>query len=154
FNNAARNGVSFKDYGALVRIEGTDTGTSTPTSLDDPTSGNYGLPVLKADNFSVTNPLENIGDVTTNTQGLGQSYFISLPILSILGGNNPSGEARLDRNYPGYNFNISDQRRAQQFIRDFDRMVASDTLPQFIYIYQPNDHTGGIQAPNANLLTN
>ena len=24
FNNAARNGVSFKDYGALIRIEGTD----------------------------------------------------------------------------------------------------------------------------------
>jgi YVTN family beta-propeller protein len=154
FNNAARNGVSFKDYGALVRIEGTDTGTSTPTSLNDPPSGNYGLPVLKADNFSVTNPLQNIGDVTTHTQGLGQSYFISLPILSILGGSNASGEARLDRNYPGYNFNISDQRRAQEFIRDFDRMVASDTLPQFIYIYQPNDHTGGVQAPNANLLTN
>jgi hypothetical protein len=29
FNNAARNNVSFKDYGAMIRIEGTDTGTST-----------------------------------------------------------------------------------------------------------------------------
>src|SRR5438128_2853488 len=28
-------------------------------------------------------------------------------------------------------------------------MVQRDTLPQFIYIYQPNDHTGGAQAPNA-----
>jgi DNA-binding beta-propeller fold protein YncE len=155
FNNAARNGVSFKDYGALVRIEGTDTGTSTPTSLNDPTSGLAGFPALQADNFSVTDPLVNAGDVSTMTGGLGQSYFMSLPILSILGTNNPNGEPRLDRNYPGYNFNISDQRRAAEFIKDFDRMVASERLPKFIYIYQPNDHTGGVQAPNAGtVITN
>ncbi len=52
FNNAARNNVSFKDYGALVRIEGTDTGTNTPTTIDDPTSGNAGFPQLNADNIT------------------------------------------------------------------------------------------------------
>jgi len=149
FNNAARHGISFKDYGALIRIEGTDTGTSTPTTLNDPSSGNVGYPQLQADNFHVTNPLVNAGDVTSPTSGLGQSYFLAMPILAILGGNNQNGEPRLDRDYPGYNFNISDQRRAQEFIADFDRMVKEDRLPTFIYIYQPNDHTGGVQAPNA-----
>ena len=148
FNNAARNGVSFKDYGAMVRIEGTDTGTSVPTTIDDPTSGLSGYPKLLADNFNVQIPLVNLGDVDTATQGLGQAYWLSLPIVSILGSTNPSGEPRLDLNYPGYNFNISDQRRAQEFIKDFDRMVTNNTLPQFIYIYQPNDHTGGVQATN------
>jgi YVTN family beta-propeller protein len=146
FNNAARNGISFKDYGAMVRIVGTDTGTSTPASLNDPTSGNAGFPQVIGTN--ITSPVVNLGDTTSATQGLGQSYFMALPILSILGGNNPNGEARLDRNYPGYNFNISDQRRAREFIQDFDRMVANGTLPQFVYIYQPNDHTGGTQATN------
>jgi YVTN family beta-propeller protein len=146
FNNAARNGVSFKDYGALVRIEGTDTGTNTPTTIDDPTSGNAGFPQVIGTN--VTTPVVNLGDTSSPTQGLGQAYFVALPILSILGGDNPSGEARLDRNYPGYNFNISDQRRAREFIQDFDRMVANGTLPKFVYIYQPNDHTGGTQATN------
>ena len=149
FNNAARHGISFKDYGALVRIEGTDTGTSTPTSLNDPASGNVGYPQLQADGFHVTNPLVNAGDVTSPVSGLGQSYFMALPILAVLGENNASGEPHLDRNYPGYNFNISEQRRAQEFIADFDRMVQAGTLPQFIYLYQPNDHTGGVQAPNA-----
>src|SRR5215813_8491160 len=152
FNNAARHGVSFKDYGALIRIEGTDTGTRVPTHINDPFSGLLGYPQLQADNFSVTNPLVNLGDVTTATQGLGQSYFMKLPILAVLGDNNPNGEPRLDRNYPGYNFNISDQRRATEFIADFDRMVAAGTLPQFVYIYQPNDHTGGVQAPNAAMV--
>jgi YVTN family beta-propeller protein len=153
FNNAARHKVSFKDYGAMVRIEGTDTGTSTPTTLNDPNSGLAGFPELQADNFHVTNPLVNLGDVTTQVSGLGQSYFMSLPILSILGTNNSNGEPRLDVNYPGYNFNISDQRRAQEFIKDFDRMILDGTLPTFIYLYQPNDHTGSVQAPNSNIFT-
>ncbi len=75
FNNAARNGVSFKDYGALVRIEGTDTGTSVPAILNDPPSGNAGYPKLQADNVTVTNPLVNAGDVLSPTRGLGQSYY-------------------------------------------------------------------------------
>ncbi len=74
---------------------------------------------------------------------------MALPVVAVLGGSNESGEMRLDRNYPGYNFNISEQRRAQEFIADFDRMVKAGTLPTFIYIYQPNDHTGSVQAPNA-----
>jgi hypothetical protein len=73
---------------------------------------------------------------------------MALPILAILGANNANGEPHLDRNYPGYNFNISDQRRALEFMADFDRMAKAGTLPQFLYIYQPNDHTGRPQAPN------
>jgi YVTN family beta-propeller protein len=153
FNNAARHNVSFKDYGALIRIEGTDTGTSTPTTLNDPLSGMAGFPQLQADNFSVTSPLVNLGDTTSAASGLGQTYFMSMPILSILGTNNPNGEPRLDVNYPGYNFNISDQRRAQEFMNDFDRMILNGTLPTFIYLYQPNDHTGGVQAPNVSIFT-
>jgi len=103
--------------------------------------GNVGYPVT-------VSPLINFGDVDSKTQGLGQTYFMNLPILAVLGGTNPGGEPRLDRNYPGYNFNISDQRRAKEFCADFDRMVKSGTLPQFLYIYQPNDHTGSTQATN------
>ena len=151
FNNAARNDVSFKDYGALIRITGTDTGTSTPTALNDPKSGYLGYPVLNADG-TITDPLGNAGDVDSSTSGLGQTYFLSLPVLAILGDNNTNGEPHLDKNYPGYNFNISDQRRALEFIRDFDRMIEKSTLPQFLYIYLPNDHTGSVQAPNASAV--
>src|SRR5581483_8085104 len=149
FNNAARHGVTFKDYGAMIRIGGTDTGTSTSTTLNDPLSGKVGYPQLHADLFHITNPLVNLGDVTAQIRGLGQSYFMNQPVLAVLGTNNSTGEARLDANYPGFNFNISDQRRALEFLTDFDRMVANNTVPQFVYIYLPNDHTGSVQAPNA-----
>jgi YVTN family beta-propeller protein len=142
FNNAARHGVSFKDYGDLIRIIGTDTGYSAP-SLDDPASGKAGYPSLP-----VTAPATNQGDVDSAVRGLGQAYFTNNPALAVLGTPNANGEPRLDMNYPGYNLNISDQRRAAQFCRDFDRMVAAGTLPQFLYIYQPNDHMGAVVAKN------
>jgi YVTN family beta-propeller protein len=156
FNNLARWNKSFKDYAGMVRIDGTDTGTSIPTTINDPLGGKVGYPKLQADNFSISsNPLVNAGDVSTATQGLGQSYFLKLPILGVLGTTNQDGTPRLDLNYPGYNFNISDQRRAEEFIKDFDAMVNAGTLPQFLYIYQPNDHTGSVQAPNASsVVTN
>jgi hypothetical protein len=149
FNNAARNGVSFKDYGDLIRITGSDTGESRPTTLNDPRGGQAGYPVLQDDKVSVSVPLKTAGDVDSPVQGLGQSYFMALPILAVLGANNANGEPHLDRDYPGYNFNISDQRRALEFIADFDRMAKAGAVPQFLYIYQPNDHTGRSQAPNA-----
>ncbi len=34
FNNAARNAVSFKDYGFLTTLAGSDNGTSSPANLD------------------------------------------------------------------------------------------------------------------------
>jgi YVTN family beta-propeller protein len=152
FNNAARNGVSLKVFGDMSRLAGVDAGGSTPTTLNDPDSGNLGYPTLKSDKVSVTSPVVNAGDVTTPTKGLGSSYFLTSPGLAVLGGKNPGGEPRVDSDYPGYNFNISDQRRARRFMQEFDRMMAGGTLPQFVYIYLPNDHTGSAQAPNASTV--
>jgi YVTN family beta-propeller protein len=164
FNNAARNGVSFKDYGALIRVSGTDNGFANPAKLIDPLSGLAGVPLAPESNpvingFNTTGvppaagaPTEVPGsDVTSATVGLGQSYFLKNPILAILGENNANGEPHLDVNYPGYNFGISDQRRALEFNKDFDRMVANNSLPQFLYLYQPNDHTGGAATTNISI---
>ena len=172
FNNAARNNVSFKDYGAMVRVSGTDNGYANPAKTIDPPSGLAGVPVAPESSpvlngmnttgvpaaasqptevngiyNSATNPTGS--DVTSPTLGLGQSYFLRNPILAILGENNANGEPHLDKNYPGYNFGISDQRRALEFNADFDRMLKAGTLPTYIYLYQPNDHSGNPAAtPN------
>jgi hypothetical protein len=46
------------------------------------------------------------------------------------------------REYPGFNMNIPDQFRADQFIREVDaKYVKGGTdLPQFLFIHLPNDH--------------
>ncbi len=172
FNNIARNGLGFKVFGDPTLIDGSDSGvtsiygsdggiTSKPI-LDDPTSGNFGYPALAAGfppgipPLDVSNPLYHVGDVDSITQGLGESFYLRLPMLAVLGGKNTSGEPRIDLNFPGFNLNISDQRRAKEFIRDFDRMVSQGTLPQYVHIWIPNSHTGPVATTKdtAPLITN
>jgi YVTN family beta-propeller protein len=49
------------------------------------------------------------------------------------------------RDYAGYNMNIPDQFRVEQFEREFTRrwLTGADTMPNFIGIQLPNDHTTG-----------
>jgi hypothetical protein len=46
------------------------------------------------------------------------------------------------RIYPGFNMNIPDQYRADQFIKEIDALYAQEAkdLPRFIFIHLPNDH--------------
>ena len=65
--------------------------------------------------LNVTDPLQNVGDVDSITQGLGESFYLPIShARRFLGGNNASGEPRIDTNFPGFNLNISDQRRAKE----------------------------------------
>jgi DNA-binding beta-propeller fold protein YncE len=62
--------------------------------------------------------------------------------------NMPMPEALFEntsRDYATFNTNISDQYRYEQFEREFQIRYASgkEPLPQFIFIWLPNDHTGG-----------
>lgn len=44
---------------------------------------------------------------------------------------------------PGWNMDIPDQIRADVFLREFAEFEKNGTLPNFIVIYLPNDHTSG-----------
>jgi DNA-binding beta-propeller fold protein YncE len=64
--------------------------------------------------------------------------------------NMPMPEALFEntsRDYATFNTTISDQYRYEQFEREFQIRYASgkEPLPQFIYIWLPNDHTGGLR---------
>lgn len=48
-----------------------------------------------------------------------------------------------DLRYPGWNMNITDQVRADAFINALKEYEAAQSLPEFIIIYLPNDHTSG-----------
>ena len=48
-----------------------------------------------------------------------------------------------DLRYPGWNLNIPDQIRADIFIKALHEYEAQGSLPEFIILYLPNDHTSG-----------
>src|SRR5207302_10348132 len=68
-----------------------------------------------------------------------------------------------DPRFPDFNLNFPDQLRADEFLNEFDQFVEQrtsgrDTMPQFILLRLPNDHTSGtkpgIATPSAAVADN
>lgn len=116
FNSTARAGLSYRDYGDLLRLSGYDEGAALDARVDDP-------------NFLG----ENGQDAPAS--GLGGLYSLNVPALGALGGH-------VDLNYPGWNLRIKDVRRAKEFVRDYTSLEQQNAAPDFTYIWLPDDHGG------------
>ena len=112
FNNAARGGITFRDYGDLVRLSGYDQGAAADPRADDP-------------NF------RDVNDQSAPTSGLGGLYSLDTVAPAVL-------KDHIDLNYPGWNLRIRDVRRANEYIADFH----NQPMPDFTYIWLPDDHAG------------
>jgi DNA-binding beta-propeller fold protein YncE len=74
-------------------------------------------------------------DKSTAEYPTGVRQAVNAPMPKVLFDNT-------SRDYPTFNTNISDQYRFAQFKKEFDEFVSGKkALPQFIYIWLPNDHT-------------
>ena len=116
FNALARAGLTYRDYGDLVRVSGYDEGKALDPKTDDP-------------------EFRGVNDQTAPTSGLGGLYSLDTPSLAALSGH-------IDPDYPGWNLRIRDVRRAREFIRDYTQLEKQNAVPAFTYIWLPADHTG------------
>ncbi len=70
----------------------------------------------------------------------------------------PDLEAHTDPRYPGWNLDIPDQTRADEWIRELAEFTKADTMPALEIMRLPNDHTSGARAgsptPQAYLADN
>jgi hypothetical protein len=60
----------------------------------------------------------------------------------------PELEGHFDPRFPHFNLSFPDQLRADEFLNEFAqfaqrRKSGNDSMPQFILLYLPNDHTSG-----------
>jgi hypothetical protein len=66
--------------------------------------------------------------------------------------------ANTSREFPGYNLDIQDQRRADVWIGELNGFVAKGEMPQLQIVRLPNDHTHGASAnkptPHAHMADN
>jgi hypothetical protein len=75
----------------------------------------------------------------------------------------PELRGHFDPHFPDFETSYPDQLRADEFLNEFADFVASrkqgrDTMPQFILLYLPDDHTGGVKkgypTPSASVADN
>lgn len=136
FNNALRNNVSYRDYGDLIRVSGYDDGGNPSPCQDDPGQA----PNCSYTASPGTTPY-TYTNVVSPTVGFGGRYAGNTPALAALAGH-------IDPNYPGWSLRISDQRRVKEFLRDVSRNgdgtggIDPNKVPQFTFIWLPQDHTG------------
>ncbi len=116
FNALAAQGKTYRDYGDFLRLAGYDEGEARDPKTDDPR-------------------FVSQSDTNAPTVGLGGLYTLDVPALAALSGH-------VDPNYPGWNLRIRDVRRANEFVRDIDPYVKSDTMPAYTHIWLPGDHGG------------
>ena len=117
FNSAERAGLTYRDYGDLIRVSGYDDAKNDNLKADDP-------------------GFVSAADQNAPTAGLGGLYSQDVPALAALNGH-------VDLSYPGWNLRIRDMRRAREFIRDDDAYKEQHgTTPDFTYIWLPDDHGG------------
>lgn len=116
FNSLLGAGLTYRDYGDLIRVSGYDEGRNHDPLVDDP-------------------QFKNVNDDRAATVGLGGRYTLNVPAPLALGDH-------IDLNYPGWNLRIRDVRRAREFLRDFDNLARQGNVPRYIYIWLPADHGG------------
>ncbi|MGP6158973.1 MAG: alkaline phosphatase family protein [Vulcanimicrobiaceae bacterium] len=116
FQSLLLNHRTFRDYGDYVRVSGYDEGEARDPKTDDP-------------------HFVDMADTRAATEGLGGLYSLDVPAPLALDGN-------VDLNYPGWNLRIRDERRAREFIKDFDALEKAGQMPEFTHIWLPADHGG------------
>lgn len=88
-------------------------------------------------NFGEANETAHVREEWTDT-ATGASHGVMVPMQKALW-------SRTSHNYAGFNTNVPDQFRMEQFESEFTNMwlKGKDTMPQFIAMQLPNDHGAG-----------
>jgi hypothetical protein len=143
WKNFASHGISYRHYGEYIvsRWCNAEHDTNSPS---------FGPP--KATGLRCSRATINKGEALENNvgdpRGGPSPYPWAIPILA----KNVAAEVELrghfDPLFPDFEVAYPDQLRADEFLNEFNRFVASrnarqDAMPQFILLRLPNDHTAG-----------
>ena len=138
WKNFASHGISYRHYGEFIISLWCNAKDSDEARA---AAKNCARPVIKKGE-----PLEkNVGE----TRGGPSPYPWDIPVLA----KNVASEAELrghfDPIYPDFEVAYPDQLRADEFLNEFGQFVAAreagkDTMPQFILLRLPDDHTAGL----------
>ena len=144
WKNFASHGVSYRHYGEYIVSR-----WCSEKSAEGGTA--MGLPKTAGKNckraeIKKGEPLENnVG----NPRGGPSPYPWAIPVLAENLASEEELRGHFDPLYPDFEVAYPDQLRADEFLNEFNGFVASrasgkDTMPQFILLRLPDDHTAGL----------
>jgi DNA-binding beta-propeller fold protein YncE len=143
WKNLASHGISYRHYGEYIVTRWCNEESAGNSSASGPPKPD-GVKCPK----SVIQKGEPLGKNVGDPRGGPSPYPWAIPVL----GKNIAAEVELqghfDPLYPDFEVAYPDQLRADEFLNEFKNFVTAreagkETMPQFILLRLPNDHTAG-----------
>jgi hypothetical protein len=143
WKNFAKHGITYRHYGEFIVTKW----CKPPAADTPPESGPPEVEALACKRAFIKKgePLDkNVGD----PRGGPSPYAWNIPIPAKNIASQLELRGHFDPLFPDFEVAYPDQLRADEFLNEFDTHVASrkagkDSLPQFILLRLPNDHTAG-----------
>jgi DNA-binding beta-propeller fold protein YncE len=141
----ARHGVSYRHYGEYIvsRWCNQKGGGEQPASGPPKAAG-------EACRRSVINKGEPLEENVGEPRGGPSPYPWAIPVLAENVASEVELQGHFDPKFPDFEVAYPDQLRADEFLNEFETFVESrkagkDTMPQFILLRLPDDHTAGLR---------
>ncbi|HEV2275718.1 MAG TPA: bifunctional YncE family protein/alkaline phosphatase family protein [Acidobacteriaceae bacterium] len=167
WTNLARHNKSLYHFGEFISTKFCDGSGDSPmpkasrhSRQNSPTEGTPEPAPVLCSGGSAIHP----GDPIPANYGGGVSrYPWAIPLISSNTATKPELVGHFDPRYPDFNLSFPDQLRVEEFLSHFRQWVAqrqqgADTMPQFIQLRLPNDHTAGTRpgmpTPRASVADN
>jgi DNA-binding beta-propeller fold protein YncE len=158
WTNFAKNKISYRIYGEFINTKWCNgkPGTNLPTEGPPHPEGD---PCPRSFLYAGDTLPANVG----SPHGSPTPYPWPVPIFARLIPTKPELREHYDPHYPDFETSYPDQLRADEFLNEFGAFAESrkqgrDTMPQFILLYLPDDHTGGVKkgypTPSASVADN
>jgi DNA-binding beta-propeller fold protein YncE len=150
WDNVARHGLTYRDYGEYVNAEWCNKARKAATPKQGTPSAQEAL--CPRTELHQGDPLPpNVGD----PRGGSSPFPWTVPLFKAVKATKAVLRDHFDPLYPDFNTDYPDQLRADEFLNEFAAYArARDEnespefqLPTFILLYLPDDHTGGTR-PN------
>jgi DNA-binding beta-propeller fold protein YncE len=159
WTDLARHGKSLYHFGEFISTKFCANPDSTPKSLP-PTQG---TPEPEPAQCGTRGDIRH-GEAIPQNYGGGQSpYPWPIPLINENVPTKPELVGHFDPKFPDFELSFPDQLRVEEFLTHFRRWVQErgqgrDTMPQFVQLRLPNDHTAGttpgMPTPKASVADN
>jgi DNA-binding beta-propeller fold protein YncE len=158
WGNFARHGITYRHYGEFISTKF----CSQKQTEEMPQAGTP----LQQGGACTRNSVkfgEPLPDYLGQPHGSPSPWPWAIPMVQQNIATKPELEGHFDPRYPDFNLNFPDQLRADEFLNEFEQFVSKrnagqDTMPQFILLRLPDDHTSGtrpgIATPSAAVADN
>jgi len=143
WKNFAKHAISYRHYGEFIISKWCNGASEDQLPAAGPPkveSASCSRSVIKKGE-----PLDkNVGD----PRGGPSPYPWDIPVLARNVASQPELRGHFDPLFPDFQVDYPDQLRADEFLNEFNGFVSSrkagkDSMPQFILLRLPNDHTAG-----------